>query len=73
MTERQMTFRQFLLQDRRENGSSKDLIFLLEDVATACRIISNHIRSGAFSDSLGATDITNVQGETQKQPRRDRQ
>jgi fructose-1,6-bisphosphatase I len=66
MTERQMTFRQFLLQDRRENGSSKDLIFLLEDVATACRIISNHIRSGAFSDSLGATDITNVQGETQK-------
>lgn len=67
MTERQMTFRQFLLQDRRENGSSKDLIFLLEDVATACRIISNHIRSGAFSEGLGATDITNVQGETQKQ------
>lgn len=67
MTERQMTFRQFLLQDRRENGTSKDLIFLLEDVATACRIIANKIRSGAFSDNLGATDNTNVQGETQQQ------
>ena len=67
MTEPQMTLRQFLLLDRRENSISKDLIFLLEDVATACRIISNHIRSGAFSDSLGTTENTNVQGETQKQ------
>lgn len=62
-----MTFRQFLLKERRETGISKDLIFLLEDVATSCRIISTHIRGGAFSDSLGATDNTNVQGETQKQ------
>lgn len=67
MTEHQMTFRQFLLKDRRNSGISKDLIFLLEDVATACRIISTKIRSGAFSDTLGATDNTNVQGETQKQ------
>lgn len=62
-----MTFRQFLLQDQRRHGISDDLIFLLEDVATACRIISNQIRSGAFSDNLGSTDTTNVQGETQKQ------
>lgn len=67
MTERQMTFRQFLLQDYRSHGLEKDLIFLLEDVATACRIISNHVRSGAFSNSLGATSSTNIQGETQKQ------
>lgn len=67
MTERQITFRQFLLQDHRNHGLEKDLIFLLEDIATACRIISNHVRSGAFSNSLGATESTNVQGETQKQ------
>jgi fructose-1,6-bisphosphatase I len=67
MTERQMTFRQFLLQDYRSHGLEKDLIFLLEDIATACRIISNHVRSGAFSNKLGATASTNIQGETQKQ------
>ena len=67
MTERQMTFRQFLLQEYRTHGLEKDLIFLLEDIATACRIISNHVRSGAFSNNLGATDSTNIQGETQKQ------
>lgn len=67
MTETQMTFRQFLLQDHRANGLEKDLIFLLEDIATACRIISNHVCGGAFSGSLGATQSTNIQGETQKQ------
>lgn len=67
MTETQMTFRQFLLQDYRNKGLEKDLIFLLEDIATSCRIISNQVHSGAFSNKLGATDNTNVQGETQKQ------
>ncbi len=66
MTERQMTLRQFLLSSRRAFQLDKDLIFLLEDIATACRIISNHVRSGAFNDNLGAADATNVQGETQK-------
>jgi len=67
MTEAQMTLRQFLLRDYRRHGLEKDLIFLLEDVATACRIISNRVRSGAFTGHLGATSATNVQGETQKQ------
>lgn len=67
MTEPQMTFRQFLLSDYRNHGLEKDLIFLLEDIATACRIISNQVHSGAFYNRLGATSNTNVQGETQKQ------
>ncbi|MDC0739370.1 class 1 fructose-bisphosphatase [Cognatishimia sp. SS12] len=62
-----ITFRQFMLQEHRRVGVTKDLIFLLEDIATACRIISHQIRSGAFSGTLGATEDTNVQGETQKQ------
>lgn len=62
-----LTFRQFMLQEYRQHGISKDLIFLLEDIATACRTISHKIRSGAFAGILGATDDTNVQGETQKQ------
>lgn len=62
-----LTFRQFMLKEYHQFGVSKDLIFLLEDIATACRTISHKIRSGAFAGTLGATDDTNVQGETQKQ------
>ncbi|MFY0598006.1 MAG: class 1 fructose-bisphosphatase [Cognatishimia sp.] len=62
-----LTFRQFMLNEYREHGTPKDLIFLLEDIATACRTISHKIRSGAFAGTLGATEDTNVQGETQKQ------
>ena len=63
----QITFREFLLSQRSRHKLDKDLIFLLEDIATACRIISHQIRGGAFAGSLGATKSTNVQGETQKQ------
>lgn len=66
MQDHQMTFRQFLLQDHQTGGIEKDLLFLLEDIATACRVISDQVRRGPFSDNLGATDQTNVQGETQK-------
>ncbi|GGE62225.1 class 1 fructose-bisphosphatase [Actibacterium pelagium] len=67
MTPNQATFREFLLSERANEGLDKDLIFLLEDIATSCRIISHQIRGGAFAGRLGATQSTNVQGETQKQ------
>lgn len=67
MNENRETFRQFMLREYREHGTEKDLIFLMEDIATACRTISHRIRSGAFAGTLGATEDTNVQGETQKQ------
>lgn len=66
MPEHQMTFRQFLLNDYLHKGIEKDLVFLLEDIATASRIVSSHVRSGAFSNSLGSAQSTNIQGETQK-------
>ncbi len=67
MSAQQVTFREFLLSERAEHDLDKDLIFLLEDIATSCRIISHQIRGGAFAGRLGATQSTNVQGETQKQ------
>ncbi len=67
MTSDWKTFRQFLIEEQTNHLLDGDLIFLLEDIATACRIVSNSVRSGAFSNSLGATNSTNVQGETQKQ------
>lgn len=61
------TLRRFLTVGRNKKQIDSDLVFLLEDVASACRVIANHIRNGAFEGKLGATDDTNVQGETQKQ------
>ncbi len=66
-TEDHLTFRQFMLREQDRVGTSSDLILLLEDIATACRVISHKIREGAFVGTLGATDDTNVQGETQKE------
>ena len=43
-----------------------NLIFLLEDIASACRAIANLVRNGAFEGNLGSADEINVQGETQK-------
>lgn len=67
MTVDQITFREFLLSQCSHHKLDEDLIFLLEDIATSCRIISHQIRGGAFAGKLGATASTNVQGETQKQ------
>lgn len=61
------TLRQFLIQEYRTHGVEKDLVFLLEDIATACREISNLIRNGSFLGNLGSAGSTNVQGEAQKQ------
>ncbi|MEJ1997704.1 MAG: hypothetical protein P8X76_06010 [Maritimibacter sp.] len=57
------TLRRFLTLDAQLDPN---LIFLLEDVAGACRAIADHIRNSAFEGNLGATDNTNVQGEAQK-------
>ncbi len=57
------TLRRFLTLDAQLDPN---LIFLLEDVAGACRAIADHIRNSAFEGNQGATDSTNVQGEAQK-------
>ena len=44
-----------------------DLMILMEDIATACRMIADRVRHGAFAGVLGAADTENVQGETQKE------
>ncbi len=61
------SLRRFLTVGYNKKQIDSDLVFLLEDVASACRVIANHIRNAAFEGKLGATDDTNVQGETQKQ------
>ncbi|MGB0506699.1 MAG: class 1 fructose-bisphosphatase [Pikeienuella sp.] len=67
MTDQATTFRQFLTNGNPDHPLDHDLIFLLEDVATACRVIADHVRRGAITGNLGSTSATNIQGETQKQ------
>ncbi|WP_298959905.1 class 1 fructose-bisphosphatase [uncultured Roseibium sp.] len=67
MTLEHMTLRKYLFQLQKEHGLDPDLMLLVEDIATSCRIISHQIRNGPFLDILGATETSNIQGETQKQ------
>lgn len=57
-----MTLRRYLTQ----SALDPNLIFLLEDIASSCRVIANSVRNGAFEGNLGSANATNIQGETQK-------
>ena len=50
----------------RELKIEPDLVFLIEDIATACRIVAQRVRNGPFEGTTGAVEATNVQGEIQK-------
>lgn len=66
MTLEHTTLRKFLLQMEEDHSVDRDLVLLIEDIATSCRIISHQIRNGPFLDTLGTAETSNVQGEDQK-------
>lgn len=47
-------------------GHDSDLIFLLEDIASACRATAYEVRNGPLKGNVGVAGSTNVQGEDQK-------
>ena len=49
-----------------EAALDPNLVYLIEDIASSCRVVANTVRNGAFEDNLGSADAINVQGETQK-------
>ena len=49
-----------------ERALESTLIFLLENIASACLGIAHLARNGAFADNLGGASAANVQGETRK-------
>ena len=56
-----------LRQSLSGQATDTDLMILIEDIATACRMIADRVRHGAFAGVLGAAETENVQGETQKE------
>lgn len=61
-----ITLRRFLTKQANRSGLDPNLIFLIEDIASACRVIGNRLRNAAFEGSHGLEGGTNVQGEDQK-------
>ncbi len=61
------TITQFIIEEqRRIEGASGDFTSLLNDIVTACKVISNLVNHGALVGVLGAAGTENVQGEDQK-------
>ncbi|MBK1641287.1 fructose-bisphosphatase class I [Chromatium okenii] len=58
---------QFIIEEQRHmTGATGDFTSLLNDVVTACKVISNLVNHGALVGVLGSAGSENVQGETQK-------
>lgn len=61
------TLIQFIIEEQRHiAGATGDFTGLLNDVATACKMISNGVNHGGLLGVLGAAGTENVQGEEQK-------
>ena len=60
------TLRRFLTRQTRAPQPDAQLVFLIENIAAACRTVASHIRKGAFEGMLGLAGGANVQGEDQK-------
>jgi fructose-1,6-bisphosphatase I len=61
------TITQFIIEEQRKiEGATGDFTSLLNDVVTACKVISNLVNKGGLIGVLGSAGSENVQGETQK-------
>ncbi len=61
------TLTQFIIEEQRHiPGATGEFTGLLNDVATACKMISNGVNHGGLLGVLGAAGTENVQGEEQK-------
>src|SRR5688572_12711833 len=62
-----VTIERFIIeQEKLHPEATGELSGLLYDLALAAKMIANKVRSAGLADILGATDLQNVQGETQQ-------
>lgn len=61
------TITQFIIEEQRQiHGATGDFTSLLNDIVTACKVISNLVNQGALVGVLGSANTDNIQGEIQK-------
>jgi fructose-1,6-bisphosphatase I len=67
MQDGRTTLTQFIIEEQSHiAGASGDFSGLLNDIATACKVIANTVSKGALIGVLGNAGAENVQGEAQK-------
>ena len=67
MQDGRITITQFIIEEQRHiKDATGDFTSLLNDVVTACKVISNLVNHGALVGVLGAAGTENVQGEDQQ-------
>ena len=60
------TITQFIIEEQRKLTATGDFTSLLNDIVTACKVISKDVDRGALVGILGSAESENIQGETQK-------
>jgi len=60
------TVTHFIIEAMRDKHGHGNLTLLLNDVVTACKVISDQVNHGALVGALGSAGSENIQGETQK-------
>ncbi|MDA3878417.1 MAG: class 1 fructose-bisphosphatase [Halothiobacillus sp.] len=57
----------FLIKSQRAHkGASGDFTLLMNDIVSACKVISSYVNKGNLIGILGSAESENIQGETQK-------
>ena len=57
----------FLIESQQEHsGASGEFTLLMNDIVSACKVISSYVNKGNLIGILGSAETENVQGETQK-------
>lgn len=64
--DRLVTISRYLMELLGDRAESKDLILLLQSIATGCKYVSSACRQCGLADLAGESGKTNVQGEKQK-------
>lgn len=57
----------FLIENQRSHaGATGEFTLLMNDIVSACKVISSYVNKGDLIGVLGSAETENVQGETQK-------
>ncbi|MBF0561689.1 MAG: class 1 fructose-bisphosphatase [Alphaproteobacteria bacterium] len=66
MPHTRVTITHFLIDEQRRYGGTGHFTTLVNDIVTACKMISHQVNRGSLAGNLGLAGSENVQGETQK-------
>ena len=66
MSHTRLTLTHWLLAEQRRHNASGALTQVIDDLVTACKMVSNEVAQGANAGNLGLEGTENIQGEEQK-------